>query len=77
MKNEQVTVDEYAWGALFAVCASNGNLTVAKQLHAELLDSKQALTTSLWNGLVSMYAKCGSFEIAFKIFNEIVNEYLE
>ncbi|KAL8132772.1 pentatricopeptide repeat-containing protein At5g66520-like [Apium graveolens] len=59
-------------GALSA-CGSLGALDQGKWIHAFVDRSKMELDTVLGTALIDMYAKCGSVEVACRVFEEMPN----
>src|SRR5690242_2972495 len=68
-KGSNNIIDAFAWGSLLSVCAVNGDLATAKKLQNELMSSGVETTCVPWNGLVSLFAKCGSYDDAMKVYN--------
>ncbi|EFJ11914.1 hypothetical protein SELMODRAFT_125319 [Selaginella moellendorffii] len=62
--------DDITLLCLVQACADLGSLTVARELDTRITRSR-AMAAKMANGLVSMYAKCGSLEDAEDVFEDL------
>jgi pentatricopeptide repeat protein len=63
--------DEASYTSLVTACANSGDLTLGRVIHQQLINSKFDIQYTLRNALLNLYVKCGCFEEAVQIFNEI------
>eukprot|EP01018_Ginkgo_biloba_P038696 Gb_15811 [translate_table: standard] len=66
-----VTPDTVTMGSILQSCAHLGALHEGKLIHAYIIRSGLESGTSVGNSLVAMYAKCGSTDIAQKLFDKM------
>ncbi|KAK1549855.1 hypothetical protein Q3G72_008975 [Acer saccharum] len=52
-------------------CASNGSLHEAMAIHGHVIKNEIDPDLHLWNSLVNVYTKCGSFQYARQVFDEM------
>ncbi|XWS09755.1 hypothetical protein CRYUN_Cryun39dG0016500 [Craigia yunnanensis] len=52
-------------------CALKGSLSLAKVIHGKIIENGFEPDLHLWNSLVNVYAKCGSFGYACKVLDRI------
>ncbi|EOY12237.1 Pentatricopeptide repeat superfamily protein, putative [Theobroma cacao] len=52
-------------------CASKGSLRLAKVVHGKIMENGLDPDLHLWNSLVNVYAKCGSFGYACKVLDKM------
>ncbi|KAM7474467.1 hypothetical protein LguiB_021710 [Lonicera macranthoides] len=71
MMNVRVQPDETTWVAVISSCSSRGDPCLAESL-VKMLDNKGIpMNCFVKTALLDMYAKCGRFETASKIFNDL------
>ncbi|KAJ8750438.1 hypothetical protein K2173_015577 [Erythroxylum novogranatense] len=71
MQAKGVTGDKVTMVSLLLACTHLGALDLGKWLHAYIKKQKIEVDVALGTALVDMYAKCGSIEIALKVFHEL------
>ncbi|XP_022733724.1 pentatricopeptide repeat-containing protein At2g01510, mitochondrial-like isoform X2 [Durio zibethinus] len=52
-------------------CASKGSLSLAKVVHRKIIENGFEPDLHLWNSLLNVYAKCGSFGYARKVLDRM------
>lgn len=62
--------------SVLAACAESGLLGLGEKVHAFMDRIRYRCCTPVSNALVDMYAKCGSLDKAYKVFNGIGNKDL-
>ncbi|CAN8268121.1 unnamed protein product [Cochlearia groenlandica] len=67
---DQVTV-----GTLLRACVEISSLKLGSQVHCYNLKKGLVLERFIINGLIDMYAKCGSLELARRVFGSMNDEY--
>ncbi|ONK73970.1 uncharacterized protein A4U43_C03F1460 [Asparagus officinalis] len=63
--------NEYAYASVISSCGSLSALTQGKQVHASTLKTGHCGVSFVSNSLISMYMRCGCFDNAFSIFNNL------
>ncbi|XP_057873781.2 pentatricopeptide repeat-containing protein At4g02750 isoform X2 [Cryptomeria japonica] len=63
--------DQFTYACVFSICASLAALGYGKQVHARILRIAFESYTPVGNGLVTMYAKCGSIKDAHNVFDKL------
>lgn len=77
MSNENiVTPDEFTFASVLAASAGLASIHHGKQIHGHLIRAKLNQDVGLGNALVNMYAKCGSIDYAYKLFNRMPHHNL-
>jgi pentatricopeptide repeat protein len=71
MQQENVQPDSVTFVGVLNACASIGALEEGRCAHAEITQSGCESHVFVWNSLVDMYAKCGSMDDAWRVFNEM------
>ncbi|XP_054809351.1 pentatricopeptide repeat-containing protein At2g13600-like [Prosopis cineraria] len=72
MRNESsARPDYFTFASILAACASNASILLGKQIHAYLIRAREYQDIGVSNALVSMYAKSGSIEYAYNLFNKM------
>ncbi|KAK6913313.1 Pentatricopeptide repeat [Dillenia turbinata] len=71
MEEVGLAPDEGAIVSILAACAGSGLLGLGKRVHASIRRTRNKFSILVGNALVDMYAKCGSLEKAFSIFNDM------
>lgn len=57
---------------VLSICANISTLDIGKQIHGYILRSGNFLETSICNGLITMYSKCGVLDWSLRIFNVMI-----
>ncbi|KAL0545257.1 hypothetical protein IC582_020407 [Cucumis melo] len=57
---------------VLSICANISTLDIGKQIHGYILRSGNSSETSLCNGLITMYSKCGLLGWSLKTFNVMI-----
>lgn len=60
--------------SILAACAESGLLGLGKKVHASIERTRFKCSTQVSNALVDMYAKCGSLDKAFAVFDGIAKK---
>ncbi|XP_062077416.1 putative pentatricopeptide repeat-containing protein At3g15130 [Humulus lupulus] len=63
--------DDFTFASVLAACAGLASIKHGKQIHAHLTRTRPYQDVGVGNALVSMYAKCGSIEYAYKVFDKM------
>ncbi|CAM6042283.1 unnamed protein product [Sphagnum compactum] len=71
MQQENVQPDSVTFVGVLNACASIGALEEGRCAHVEIIQSGCESHVSVGNSLVDMYAKCGSMDDAWRVFNEM------
>ncbi|KAJ7529910.1 hypothetical protein O6H91_15G070900 [Diphasiastrum complanatum] len=71
MKQEDVQPNNVTYVVLLNACACIAALEQGKQLHSSIIQSGFELDVIVGTALVDMYAKCGSIEHAYQVFDSM------
>ncbi|KAL6072290.1 Pentatricopeptide repeat-containing protein [Balamuthia mandrillaris] len=71
MQQASVAPDAFTFSSVLKACATEKDLEVGKQVHAQLLRQRFLPDVVLSNALISMYGKCGQVEDARAVFQEM------
>jgi pentatricopeptide repeat protein len=71
MQQKGVQPDSVAFVGVLNACASVGALEEGRRAHEQIIQSGCDLDVFVGSSLVDMYAKCGSMEEAWKVFNKM------
>ncbi|KAK1305162.1 Pentatricopeptide repeat-containing protein [Acorus calamus] len=71
MVHDEIRPNNYTLSAVLSACSNLVILDIGKQVHASALRSGEASSISVQNGLITMYAKCGSIVGARQVFDEV------
>eukprot|EP01018_Ginkgo_biloba_P003038 Gb_26696 [translate_table: standard] len=71
MQCNGIKFDEIAFSSVLSACSRLTALDQGKLVHVHILKTGFGLNMCAGNGLVDMYAKCGSIEDAFLVFNNM------
>eukprot|EP00250_Pteridium_aquilinum_P007629 c17301_g1_i1 orf=537-3779(-) len=71
MEQEGLDVDIVTLISLVSACSCSGDLEQGKQVHCHLVEFGIQLNNAIGNSLIDMYSKCGSFEDACVLFNQL------
>ncbi|XP_050289190.1 pentatricopeptide repeat-containing protein At3g29230-like [Quercus robur] len=69
MEKAGLKSDDGAVISILAACAESGLLGLGEKVHASINRTKFKCSTLVSNALVDMYAKCGSLDKAYSVFN--------
>ncbi|KAL5753192.1 hypothetical protein ACOSQ2_023699 [Xanthoceras sorbifolium] len=64
----------YSLSIALSICASIPSWRHGKQVHGYILRCNLFSNTSLGNGLITMYAKCGDLNGSLRVFNEMIEK---
>ncbi|XP_073005023.1 pentatricopeptide repeat-containing protein At3g29230 [Typha latifolia] len=62
--------------SILAGCAESGLLALGRRIHIYLGQSKLMYTANVCNALIDMYSKCGCIDLAWSVFEGVVNKDL-
>ncbi|KAB1204286.1 hypothetical protein CJ030_MR8G020403 [Morella rubra] len=68
-----VRPDDFTFTTVLAACAGIASIRHGKQIHAHRIRTRLYQDVGVGNALVNMYAKCGSIEYAFCVFNKMLH----
>ncbi|KAF3653322.1 Pentatricopeptide repeat-containing protein [Capsicum annuum] len=71
MVKEGPDPNNYTLAAMLSVCSSMASLNHGKQIHSAAIKAGEALSVSVSNALITMYAKAGNISCARKVFDMI------
>ncbi|KAH7284705.1 hypothetical protein KP509_34G067000 [Ceratopteris richardii] len=71
MQANGIQPDEIAFLSVLTACANLGDIVEGKQIHDAILTFKLEKHVNIGNALINMYAKCGYFNIAKQIFDQM------
>ncbi|KDP35211.1 hypothetical protein JCGZ_09370 [Jatropha curcas] len=71
MTKEGPRPNSFTLAAMLSVSSRGASLNHGKQIHASAIRSREDLSISVGNALITMYAKAGSIDNAQKVFNLI------
>ncbi|KAH7297152.1 hypothetical protein KP509_26G056100 [Ceratopteris richardii] len=71
MVYEGIKPDKFAYMTIIKACGNIRDLARGKCIHGQLLDSKFPMDIIMGSTLVDMYSKCGSLELAYKVFDNM------
>ncbi|KAJ6821656.1 pentatricopeptide repeat-containing protein-like [Iris pallida] len=63
--------NNYTLAAILSVCSSLASLQQGKEIHARAIRSREGLSVSVSNALITMYAKSGNISLAKSVFSQI------
>ncbi|KAK8687011.1 hypothetical protein V6N13_085844 [Hibiscus sabdariffa] len=69
MVQDGFELDDGAIISILAACAESGSLAVGVKVHDSIERHKVRCSVAVCNALVNMYAKCGSLDRAWSVFN--------
>ncbi|KAL9245856.1 hypothetical protein vseg_019458 [Gypsophila vaccaria] len=69
MRNSKTDPDIYTLTTILSICSSISALEQGKQVHAYILQRGFLRESSLGNGLITMYSKCGFFDQSCRVFD--------
>ncbi len=71
IQQEGVSPDSFTFVQVIKACAGLGTLEDGRLVHKQLIQSGCESNVFVGSNLVDMYAKCGSIEEAWKVFNKM------
>ncbi|KAJ0780936.1 putative tetratricopeptide-like helical domain superfamily, DYW domain-containing protein [Helianthus annuus] len=71
LERNNVLVDMNRYLFLMNECGEAQALEEAKRVHEHVVRLKSCLDVRVWNKVLEMYAKCGSMEDAYKVFDKM------
>jgi pentatricopeptide repeat protein len=71
MQQEGISPNEFTFVPVINACAGLGALEDGRLVHEQLIQSGCKFDVFVGNSLVDMYAKCGSIEDAWRVFNKM------
>ncbi|KAJ7559475.1 hypothetical protein O6H91_04G086500 [Diphasiastrum complanatum] len=71
MQKERIAPNSVTFLGALNACSSLPSLKEGRRIHACVIQSHLEVDTFVGNGLVDMYAKCGSIEDACRVFNHM------
>ncbi|KAK4721917.1 hypothetical protein R3W88_012150 [Solanum pinnatisectum] len=71
MVKEGPDPNNYTLAAMLSVCSSVASLNHGKQIHSAAIKAGEALSVSVSNALITMYAKAGNISCARRVFDLI------
>ncbi|PHT46242.1 Pentatricopeptide repeat-containing protein [Capsicum baccatum] len=71
MVKEGPDPNNYTLAAMLSVCSSMASLNHGKQIHSAAIKAGEALSVSVSNALITMYAKAGNISCARRVFDMI------
>ncbi|KAJ7546432.1 hypothetical protein O6H91_08G040200 [Diphasiastrum complanatum] len=72
MEAERVSMDTFTFVSVLNACAHLRTLNEGRRIHAKIIQSGFECHIFVGNGLINMYAKCGSIVEARRVFNNMV-----
>ncbi|MCD7462580.1 Pentatricopeptide repeat-containing protein [Datura stramonium] len=69
MVKEGPDPNNYTLAAMLSVCSSMASLNHGKQIHSAAIKAGEALSVSVSNALITMYAKAGNISCARRVFD--------
>ncbi|KAJ8529454.1 hypothetical protein K7X08_036289 [Anisodus acutangulus] len=71
----RVQPDQFTFSSCVSACAGIASLKHGKQIHAFLVNAGFRPNTIVLSSLIDMYSKCGSLEVARRVFDTAYNEH--
>lgn len=71
MKGDNIEPDEKVFSTVVSACCRAANLELGKAIHNMIIDSNVMVDTYMQSGLVTMYAVCGSMDVAQDLFDKL------
>eukprot|EP01018_Ginkgo_biloba_P031942 Gb_37802 [translate_table: standard] len=73
MERARIKPNEYTMACVLRACASLAGIEQGKQVHSHILKIGFEFDVSVGSALANMYAKCGSIENAWEVFDKMPN----
>ncbi|KAG0503533.1 hypothetical protein HPP92_003605 [Vanilla planifolia] len=74
MAERGVAADIRTYSALLRCCIRSRDLYFGRLLHRRLVLSGLSFDSVVYNSLITLYSKCGDWDSAFSVFNEMGNQ---
>ncbi|KAK6804895.1 hypothetical protein RDI58_002679 [Solanum bulbocastanum] len=71
----QVQPDQFTFSSCLSACAGIASLQYGKQIHGFLVNAGFRPNTIVLSSLIDMYSKCGSLEVARRVFDSAYNKH--
>ena len=71
MKRSSVELDGRIFSTILAACGRAGNLDFGRVIHEFIVENNIGLDSHLQSALVTMYAGCGSMDVAQSLYNRL------
>ncbi|KAL5541549.1 hypothetical protein UlMin_009259 [Ulmus minor] len=71
MKSSNVEPDEMILSTILSACGRAGNLSYGKAIHDYIIENNLVIDSHLQSALVTMYASCGSMDLAQELFDKM------
>ncbi|XP_057489119.1 pentatricopeptide repeat-containing protein At4g14820-like [Actinidia eriantha] len=71
MKSSNVEPDEMIFSTILSACGRAGNLSYGKAIHKFITEKNMVTDPYLQSALVTMYASCGSMELAQNLYDRL------
>eukprot|EP01018_Ginkgo_biloba_P023526 Gb_26260 [translate_table: standard] len=71
MQGDGIQPDRFTFPCVLKACAGISDLQQGRAIHARIIRSGIDSDTCIGNALIALYAKCGSIEIARKVFDKM------
>ncbi|XP_044483293.1 pentatricopeptide repeat-containing protein At2g03880, mitochondrial-like [Mangifera indica] len=68
-----VRPNHYTYSSMLALCGSVLAIEEGKQVHAQIVKTQHSSKTSVYNGLLTLYTKCGMMKDAESLFESLVH----
>ncbi|CAI9109835.1 OLC1v1009746C1 [Oldenlandia corymbosa var. corymbosa] len=68
---DRARVDEFTLTTMMNLAAKMGQLSIGQQLHSLMVKTANDLSGFAVSSLIDMYSKCGSFDNAWRVFDEV------
>eukprot|EP00250_Pteridium_aquilinum_P018784 c24206_g3_i1 orf=1-414(+) len=74
MQKEGVPPDAFTFSCALKACSSAGAIDKGRKLHEMISEGGFKTDSFVGNGLVGLYAKCGSLSEAQEVFDKLLNQ---
>ena len=71
IQSEEAVVDEVTFLSAVTAVSQLQQLLLAKEIHGYVIKNLRVIPIFIQNAIISMYSRCGSIDISFKIFHEM------
>ncbi|KAL6971553.1 hypothetical protein U1Q18_031232, partial [Sarracenia purpurea var. burkii] len=76
MKSSNVEPDEIIFSIIISSCGRAGNLCYGKAIHEFITAKDMVIDPHLQSALVTMYASCGSMELAHNLYDQLSQKHV-
>lgn len=73
MLRGEVKPNEFTFTSILSACASPVSLELGKKIHALVVEAGVESNVWVGNSLINMYARCGSYNMARKVFDKMID----